>query len=237
LGPVKVVDGISGRPFIAGAFRSVEASLRRIGITITCSDQVPKHRCRDVRLGILRLYRWDLPGMAAGRSLIADIAHGFEYEPYRRRSNSKGVRGAGRAIKRIMTCNPRRYCGDTHPFLSIWGAAKDRRRISGSSICCSSVGESFSNIGFVDHQLLPRRKTIVYTSQENRQHILGHLSLLGLKSPVLPLSSDGSSEAEFGGSLETTLSRWADQCHAQGGQRSSALPIRTWKPRSSPPIA
>jgi hypothetical protein len=33
----------------------------------------------------------------------------------------------------------------------------------------------------------------------------------------MPLSSDGPSEAEFGGSLETTLSHWADQCHAQGG--------------------
>lgn len=60
-------------------------------------------------------------------------------------------------------------------------------------------------------------KTIVYCSQENRQHLLGHLTLLGLKEHVYPWCSDGPSEAELGGALETTMSRWADACHAQGG--------------------
>ncbi|MBM4436694.1 MAG: CehA/McbA family metallohydrolase, partial [Actinobacteria bacterium] len=51
----------------------------------------------------------------------------------------------------------------------------------------------------------------------NRQHFLGHITLLGLKEPVMPWCSDGASEAEIGGSLEITLSHWADACHAQGG--------------------
>ena len=33
----------------------------------------------------------------------------------------------------------------------------------------------------------------------------------------MPWCSDGPGEAELGGNLETTLSRWADACHAQGG--------------------
>jgi hypothetical protein len=33
----------------------------------------------------------------------------------------------------------------------------------------------------------------------------------------MPWCSDGPSEAELGGNLETTLSHWADACHAQGG--------------------
>jgi len=33
----------------------------------------------------------------------------------------------------------------------------------------------------------------------------------------MPWCTDGPSEAELGGNLETTLSRWADACHAQGG--------------------
>src|SRR5262249_26295269 len=57
----------------------------------------------------------------------------------------------------------------------------------------------------------------VYASQENRQHLLGHLTLLGLKRAVMPWCSDGPSEAELGGTLEATLSDWADRCHAQGG--------------------
>src|SRR4029077_7150122 len=51
----------------------------------------------------------------------------------------------------------------------------------------------------------------------NRQHMLGHLTLLGLKQPVMPWCTDGPSEAEMGGTLEVTMSDWADRCHAQGG--------------------
>ena len=34
---------------------------------------------------------------------------------------------------------------------------------------------------------------------------------------VMPWSTGGAEESELGGGLETTLSRWADECHAQGG--------------------
>src|SRR5205814_2181119 len=64
---------------------------------------------------------------------------------------------------------------------------------------------------------LPRGRTIVWATQENRQHLLGHLTLLGLRRPVYPWCSDGPSEAELGGTLETTMAAWADACHAQGG--------------------
>ncbi len=33
----------------------------------------------------------------------------------------------------------------------------------------------------------------------------------------MPWASDGPAEGELGGSLETTLSHWADEAHAQGG--------------------
>jgi hypothetical protein len=43
------------------------------------------------------------------------------------------------------------------------------------------------------------------------------MSLLGLRRPVMPWSSDGLGEAEMAGTLETTMSDWADRAHAQGG--------------------
>ena len=46
---------------------------------------------------------------------------------------------------------------------------------------------------------------------------MGHMILWGLKRPVMPWCSDGLGEAEIGGSMETTLSYWADEAHAQGG--------------------
>ena len=33
----------------------------------------------------------------------------------------------------------------------------------------------------------------------------------------MPWCTDGPSEAELGGTLETTMAHWADACHAQGG--------------------
>jgi len=47
--------------------------------------------------------------------------------------------------------------------------------------------------------------------------MLGHLTLLGLKEHVMPWCTGGLSEAELGSTLETTMSAWADACHAQGG--------------------
>jgi hypothetical protein len=46
---------------------------------------------------------------------------------------------------------------------------------------------------------------IVYVSQENRQHFMGHMILWGLKKAVMPWRSDGPVEADLGGTLETTL--------------------------------
>jgi hypothetical protein len=57
----------------------------------------------------------------------------------------------------------------------------------------------------------------VWVSQENREHLLGHLGLLGLRAPVMPWATGGPGEGELGGALETTLARWADAAHAAGG--------------------
>src|SRR5207253_2808691 len=78
-------------------------------------------------------------------------------------------------------------------------------------------GSLFTNTEEFTGRASVRDDTIVFASQENRQHVLGHLSLLGLKHPVYPWSSDGPDEAELGAALETTLAHWADACHAQGG--------------------
>lgn len=73
--------------------------------------------------------------------------------------------------------------------------------------------------------------SIVYATQENCQHLLGHLTLLRLKRRVMPWGSDGLNEAEFAGSLETTLSHWADRCHDQGGTVIIPhLPVPNGKP-------
>jgi hypothetical protein len=114
------------------------------------------------------------------------------------------------------------YSGDTHVhFLSTQGGAFEARGedLNVVNLLLSQWGSLFTNTeeftGAPHHS--PDGRTIVYATQENRQHMLGHLTLLGLKEHVMPWCTGGLSEAELGSTLETTMSAWADACHAQGG--------------------
>jgi hypothetical protein len=114
------------------------------------------------------------------------------------------------------------FSGDTHVhFPSTQGSHLEAagEGLNVVNLLLSQWGHLFTNIEeFTGGPSVSRNgRTIVYASQENRQHLLGHLGLLGLKEPVMPWSSGGPNESEMGGTLEVTLSDWADHCHAQGG--------------------
>lgn len=114
------------------------------------------------------------------------------------------------------------YSGDTHVhFISSFGGLREAAAegVSVVHLLLSQWGSLFTNTeDFVGHTLASRDgKTLLHASQENRQHFLGHLSLLGLRESVMPWCTAGPPEAEMGGGLEATLSDWADQCHTQGG--------------------
>jgi hypothetical protein len=57
----------------------------------------------------------------------------------------------------------------------------------------------------------------VVMGTENRQNLLGHLTLLGARQPVLPMAAGGAPEGRLGGPVTELLSDWADRCHAAGG--------------------
>ena len=58
---------------------------------------------------------------------------------------------------------------------------------------------------------------LVWVSQENRQHVLGHISLLGLKELVAPMCTGGANEDWVGGSVDALMADWAEECKKQGG--------------------
>jgi len=59
---------------------------------------------------------------------------------------------------------------------------------------------------------------LVRVGTENRQHVLGHISLLGYQSRIIaPMTTGGPDESALGDPIETLLTEWARQCHAQGG--------------------
>jgi hypothetical protein len=156
--------------------------------------------------------------------VTVDVARGFEYEPLREVVTiAPGQQELRLRLRRWVDMNQRRwFSGDTHVhFLSTQGSQFEARGedLNVVNLLLSQWGSLFTNTEEWTGEPNTSRdgRTIVYATQENRQHMLGHLTLLGLKQPVMPWCSDGLSEAELGGSLETTLSSWADACHAQGG--------------------
>jgi hypothetical protein len=59
---------------------------------------------------------------------------------------------------------------------------------------------------------------LVRVGSENRQHVLGHISLLGYNGRIIaPMTSGGPDESALGDPIEVLLSEWARQCKAQGG--------------------
>ena len=180
----------------------------------------------DLRLGQISYAYIDgkCQGWLPREEVIVDIARGYEYEPIRKKVTINAEdRELTFRLKRWCDMNKERYfSGDTHVhFLSTQGAHIEAQgeNLNVVNLLLSRWGNMYSNTEeFIGGpNISPNGKSIVYASQENRQHILGHLSLLGLKEQVFPLCTDGPSESEIGGILETTLSHWADECHTQGG--------------------
>ena len=156
--------------------------------------------------------------------VVVDVARGYEYEPLRTRVEIKpGQRQLELRLKRWCHMNREGwYSGDSHVhFLSTQGSHSEAQGedLNVVNLLPSQWGSLFTNTEeFTGRESVsPDGKSIVYVGSENRQHFLGHLILMGLKDVVMPWCSDGPSEAELGGTLEVTMSDWADRCHAQGG--------------------
>ena len=180
----------------------------------------------DVRLGQITYAYIDgtCQGWLPRGEVIVDIARGFEYEPLRTRVRIEpGQRALTLRLKRWINMNAERwFSGDSHVhFLSSQGAHTESlsEDLNVVNLLQSQWGSLFTNVeDFTGAPSVSRvGDNIVYVSQENRQHFMGHMILWGLKRPVMPWCSDGLGEAEIGGTMEITLSDWADQAHAQGG--------------------
>ena len=180
----------------------------------------------DLRLGRVSYAYVDgsCEGWLPRGKVLVDVAQGFEYNPLRSVIEiAPGQQELELELERWSDLrNDGWYSGDSHVhFLSTAGGHLEGRaeglnvvnllRIQAGGLFTGT--EEFTGRPSVSHQ----GDSVVFVGQENRQHFLGHLSLLGLRHPVLPLSTGGSSEAELGGTLEATLAEWADRCHAQDG--------------------
>jgi len=156
--------------------------------------------------------------------VVVDAACGFEYEPVRARLTvAPGQREVRVPLRRLRDMNAAGwYSGDTHVhFLSTAGSQLEARGegLNVVNLLAAQWGNMFTDVEQLSDRTIVSAdgRTVTHVGQENRQHFLGHLNLLGLTDPVFPLSSDGPVEAELAGTLEVLLCELADRCHAQGG--------------------
>ena len=86
------------------------------------------------------------------------------------------------------------------------------------NLLAAQWGDLFTNVGDLTGGATVRDDTMVRVGTENRQHMLGHISLLGGKGqPVYPMSAAGPDESYFGDPLWTSLAEWADECRSRDG--------------------
>ena len=228
---VTVLDDETGRPVPCRVhFRSPEGvPYQPYGHHNRANSNLPTDNFDiggDVRLGQVTYAYIDgtCQGWLPRGDVIVDVARGFEYDPLRTKVRIEpGQRELTLRIKRWSNVNAEGwYSGDSHVhFLSSQGAVTEAagEDLNVVNLLQSQWGSLFTNTeDFIGEPNVARSgDTIVYVSQENRQHVMGHLILWGLKEPVMPWCTDGPGEAELAGTMEMTLSQWADACHEQGG--------------------
>lgn len=157
-------------------------------------------------------------------AVYAEVVRGFEYEPVRRLVEIKpGQKDLTIKIDRVFDMKKRGYySGDTHVhFLSsqsahLEAAAED---LNVTHLLASQWGRLFTSWEEFTGGLAPTSTDDykIWVSQENRQHVLGHISLLGLKDMIAPICTGGANEDWVGGEVGALMSDWSEACRQQGG--------------------
>ncbi|CDX24951.1 conserved hypothetical protein [Mesorhizobium plurifarium] len=159
-----------------------------------------------------------------------EITKGFEIKPIRKTLTiTRDTEQITLEIEKALHWRENGWVtADTHVhFLSpatamLEGAAEGVNVIN---LLASQWGELMTNVGDFDGQTTFGTKAaggtgefLVRVGTENRQHVLGHISLLGYSGDmILPLCSGGANESAIGDSVDVLLSEWAQQCRKQGG--------------------
>ena len=163
-------------------------------------------------------------------NVFLEVSKGFEIQPIRRVVEITA--DTDEIIFDLDRLLPWRENGwvtaDTHVhFLSpmsalLEGAAEG---VNVVNLLASQWGELMTNVGDFDGKTTWGSREaggdgeyLVRVGTENRQHVLGHISLLGYNGNIIaPMTTGGPDESALGDPIEILLTEWAWQCKKQGG--------------------
>jgi len=162
--------------------------------------------------------------------VYVEVTKGFEVRPVRKVVEvSAETQEIVIEIEKVLPWREKGWVtADTHVhFLSPISAMLEgsAEGVNVINLLASQWGELMTNVGDFDGQNTWGSKEaggdgeyLVRVGSENRQHVLGHISLLGYRGPLIaPMTTGGPDESALGDPIETLLTEWARQCHQQGG--------------------
>ena len=164
-----------------------------------------------------------------GRVYI-EVSKGFEIRPVRQvfRVTGKTTR-ITIELKRVLPWRKNGWVSaDTHVhFLSPSSALLEGagEGVNVVNLLASQWGELMTNVGDFDgatthgsRQAGGDGEYLVRVGTENRQHVMGHISLLGYSGRIIaPMTTGGPDESAMGDAVEVLLTEWARQCRKQDG--------------------
>lgn len=154
-----------------------------------------------------------------------EMTKGFEHQAVRRKIDIQpGQRELTLEIPRFTNLRSQGWVtADTHThFLSPTTALLEAQAegLNLINLLAAQWGDLFTNVGDLSHGplLSPDGDSMVWVGTENRQHILGHIGLEGVRgNAVFPMSADGPPEAYMGDPLWTSMAEWAEVCRQRQG--------------------
>lgn len=168
----------------------------------------------------------DLP---VGKVYI-EVSKGFEIRPVRQEVRvTRAMHEITIKLSRVLDWRSLGWVtADTHVhFLSpqtalLEGSAEG---VNVVNLLASQWGELMTNVGDFDGKTVHGAREaggdgeyLVRVGTENRQHVLGHISLLGYNGPIIaPMTTGGPDESALGDPVEVLLTQWAQQCRQQDG--------------------
>jgi len=168
----------------------------------------------------------DLP---LGRVYV-EVSKGFEIRPVRTVIEiGPDTERVEIEIERVLPWREQGWVtADTHVhFLSPMSAMLEGagEGVNVVNLLASQWGELMTNVGDFDGQNTwgareagGEGEYLVRVGTENRQHVLGHISLLGYRGSIIaPMTTGGPNESAIGDPIDVLLTEWARQCKKQGG--------------------